>query len=177
MNAVTFGLMIPLGRRWKSYSTESTTTVCPALLPPWGKKSINSSWCGQMKTKYRQGINSFHLQLCGFYFLLLTEDLHEIFLTQGICSTWFVKLDNFHMNINCHIDFLMVSWFIEVRMLWSTMFLEVIGQINKHSRLQTFLKAFNSFICFLLHLGKVSIKSQTATLANPKTIKLGMWSR
>lgn len=35
MNAVTFGLMIPLGRRWKSYSTESTTTVCPALLPPW----------------------------------------------------------------------------------------------------------------------------------------------
>lgn len=88
-----------------------------------------------MKTKYRQGINSFHLQLCGFYFLLLTEDLHEIFLTQGICSTWFVKLDNFHMNINCHIDFWMVSWFIEVRMLWSTMFLEVIGQINKHSRL------------------------------------------
>lgn len=36
MNAVTFGLMIPLGRRWKSYSTASTTTVCPALLPPWG---------------------------------------------------------------------------------------------------------------------------------------------
>lgn len=35
MNAVTFGLMIPLGRRWKSYSTASTTTVCPALLPPW----------------------------------------------------------------------------------------------------------------------------------------------
>lgn len=34
INAVTFGLMIPLGKRWKSYSTESTTTVCPALLPP-----------------------------------------------------------------------------------------------------------------------------------------------
>ena len=34
IKAVTFGLMIPLGRRWKSYSTESTTTVCPALFPP-----------------------------------------------------------------------------------------------------------------------------------------------
>lgn len=48
MNAVTLGLMIPLGRRWKSYSTASTTTVCPALLPPWvgvrEKKSVNSFW-------------------------------------------------------------------------------------------------------------------------------------
>lgn len=35
MNAVTFGLIIPLGKRWKSYSTESTTTVWPALFPPW----------------------------------------------------------------------------------------------------------------------------------------------
>ncbi len=26
--------MIPLGRRWKSYSLSPTTTVCPALLPP-----------------------------------------------------------------------------------------------------------------------------------------------
>lgn len=26
--------MIPLGRRWKSYSLPSTTTVCPALFPP-----------------------------------------------------------------------------------------------------------------------------------------------
>lgn len=34
MNAVTFGLIIPLGKRWKSYSTESTTTVWPALFPP-----------------------------------------------------------------------------------------------------------------------------------------------
>lgn len=24
----------PLGNKWKSYSTPSTTTVCPALLPP-----------------------------------------------------------------------------------------------------------------------------------------------
>ena len=29
-----FSLMIPLGRRWKSYSISPTTTVCPALLPP-----------------------------------------------------------------------------------------------------------------------------------------------
>lgn len=28
------GLMIPLGRRWKSYSRSSTTTVWPALFPP-----------------------------------------------------------------------------------------------------------------------------------------------
>lgn len=34
MKAVTLGLMMPLGRRWKLYSTASTTTVCPALLPP-----------------------------------------------------------------------------------------------------------------------------------------------
>ena len=34
MNAVTFGLIIPLGKRWKSYSTASTTTVWPALFPP-----------------------------------------------------------------------------------------------------------------------------------------------
>ena len=35
---VLFELMIPLGRRWKSYSFPSTTTVCPALLPPWKPK-------------------------------------------------------------------------------------------------------------------------------------------
>lgn len=28
------GLIIPLGRRWKSNSAPSTTTVCPALFPP-----------------------------------------------------------------------------------------------------------------------------------------------
>ena len=28
------GLMMPDGRRWKSYSLLSTTTVCPALFPP-----------------------------------------------------------------------------------------------------------------------------------------------
>jgi len=41
MNAVTLGLIIPLGRRWKSYSTESTTTVCPALLPPYRREEHN----------------------------------------------------------------------------------------------------------------------------------------
>lgn len=35
MSDVLLGLMIPLGRRWKSYSFPSTTTVCPALLPPY----------------------------------------------------------------------------------------------------------------------------------------------
>lgn len=34
MSDVLLVLMIPLGRRWKSYSLPSTTTVCPALLPP-----------------------------------------------------------------------------------------------------------------------------------------------
>lgn len=34
MKERAFLLSTPLGRRWKSYSTESTTTVCPALLPP-----------------------------------------------------------------------------------------------------------------------------------------------
>lgn len=34
MKETAFLLSTPLGRRWKSYSTESTTTVCPALLPP-----------------------------------------------------------------------------------------------------------------------------------------------
>jgi len=31
------GLMIPLGNRWKSYSLSPTTTVCPALFPPYRK--------------------------------------------------------------------------------------------------------------------------------------------
>ena len=38
MSDVLLGLMIPLGRRWKSYSLPSTTTVCPALLPPYKSK-------------------------------------------------------------------------------------------------------------------------------------------
>lgn len=38
MSDVLLGLMIPLGRRWKSYSLPSTTTVCPALLPPCKSK-------------------------------------------------------------------------------------------------------------------------------------------
>ena len=32
-----FGLIIPLGNRWKSYSLSPTTTVCPALFPPCRK--------------------------------------------------------------------------------------------------------------------------------------------
>ena len=28
-------LITPLGRRWKSYLVPLTTTVCPALFPPW----------------------------------------------------------------------------------------------------------------------------------------------
>ena len=39
MKDTALGLMIPLGSRWKSYSLPSTTTVCPALLPPWGQES------------------------------------------------------------------------------------------------------------------------------------------
>lgn len=37
-------LMIPLGSRWKSYSLPSTTTVWPALLPPWEQKP--AEWPG-----------------------------------------------------------------------------------------------------------------------------------
>lgn len=36
MNDVHLVLIIPLGRRWKSYSFSSTTTVWPALFPPCG---------------------------------------------------------------------------------------------------------------------------------------------
>lgn len=35
MKETAFLLSTPLGSRWKSYSTESTTTVWPALFPPW----------------------------------------------------------------------------------------------------------------------------------------------
>lgn len=31
-------LMMPLGSRWKSYSLPSTTTVWPALFPPWEQR-------------------------------------------------------------------------------------------------------------------------------------------
>lgn len=34
-------LMMPLGSRWKSYSFPSTTTVWPALLPPWGQRLLS----------------------------------------------------------------------------------------------------------------------------------------
>lgn len=48
MRDVLLVLMIPLGRRWKSYSLPSTTTVCPALLPPckerW-RSSTKSNSC------------------------------------------------------------------------------------------------------------------------------------
>lgn len=37
MKEMAFWLSTPLGSRWKSYSTESTTTVWPALLPPCTK--------------------------------------------------------------------------------------------------------------------------------------------
>lgn len=37
MNDVALWLITPLGKRWKLYSTESTTTVWPALLPPCKK--------------------------------------------------------------------------------------------------------------------------------------------
>lgn len=37
MSDIHLVLMIPLGRRWKSYSVPSTTTVWPALFPPCKK--------------------------------------------------------------------------------------------------------------------------------------------
>lgn len=49
MKAVTLGLMMPLGRRWKSYSTESTTTVCPALLPPCRGESGTQTWHRELR--------------------------------------------------------------------------------------------------------------------------------
>lgn len=38
INEIAFGLMMPLGNRWKSYSFPSTTTVWPALFPPYNRK-------------------------------------------------------------------------------------------------------------------------------------------
>jgi len=40
MKERAFLLSTPLGSRWKSYSTESTTTVWPALLPPCKEHNI-----------------------------------------------------------------------------------------------------------------------------------------
>lgn len=135
MNAVTFGLMIPLGRRWKSYSTESTTTVCPALLPPWGKKE-KVLIVLDTEDKWRHstdGINSFHLQLCSFHFAAdkrSTWNLpHPGNLLNLVCQTWQFSHEYFHG------DFWMVLWFIKVQMLWSTMFLAVLRQTHKHSRM------------------------------------------
>lgn len=39
MKDMALVLMMPLGSRWKSYSLPSTTTVWPALLPPWEQKT------------------------------------------------------------------------------------------------------------------------------------------
>ena len=55
MKAVTLGLMIPLGRRWKSYSTESTTTVWPALLPPCREGERGREREGEGKRERRRG--------------------------------------------------------------------------------------------------------------------------
>lgn len=42
MTEMQFGLVIPLGNKWKSNSVPSTTTVWPALLPPY-----NLEWTGE----------------------------------------------------------------------------------------------------------------------------------
>lgn len=56
MNDVHLVLMIPLGRRWKSYSFSSTTTVWPALFPPCDRKprwsSCSALWsCGTVSSQ------------------------------------------------------------------------------------------------------------------------------
>lgn len=43
-------LMMPLGSRWKSYSLPSTTTVCPALLPPWQRLMMSASVASRSTT-------------------------------------------------------------------------------------------------------------------------------
>lgn len=51
MREVLLELMIPLGRRWKSYSLPSTTTVCPALLPPCKSKHGARLWRGSKRCR------------------------------------------------------------------------------------------------------------------------------
>lgn len=79
------------------------------------------------------GINSFHLQLCSFHFAAdkrSTWNLpHPGNLLNLVCQTWQFSHEYFHG------DFWMVLWFIKVQMLWSTMFLAVLRQTHKHSRM------------------------------------------
>lgn len=63
MKAVALGLMMPLGRRWKSYSTESTTTVCPALLPPCRERG---RWGGANRKTERHETNGGSATLFGW---------------------------------------------------------------------------------------------------------------
>lgn len=65
MKAVTLGLIIPLGRRWKSYSTESTTTVCPALLPPY-RREEHKDFSILEKMTYKSGIDCSYKKLCHY---------------------------------------------------------------------------------------------------------------
>ena len=44
MMLVQFGLTMPLGSKWKSKLLLPTTTVCPALLPPYNNNQRTINW-------------------------------------------------------------------------------------------------------------------------------------
>lgn len=54
INETAVLLSTPLGSRWKSYSTESTTTVCPALFPPCRERHSQSPWSHTWQTLWNK---------------------------------------------------------------------------------------------------------------------------
>lgn len=68
---MAFGLIMPLGKRWKSYSFPSTTTVWPALLPP----------CKTIKVERRE--RKWLISLLGLKFHVLTFLMHFTHWSHG----------------------------------------------------------------------------------------------
>lgn len=76
------GLMIPLGSKWKSYSRSSTTTVCPALLPPC--KTHQKTAPGFMFRTCMYGIYNWmklewsYIQLCIMHYQVNSYANHKV---------------------------------------------------------------------------------------------------
>lgn len=89
MNDVHLVLIIPLGRRWKSYSFSSTTTVWPALFPPCGETQKLTRF--QMLYKLHAGQFAVNGNLLQNNINNLKDqgpNLQSYFLQKGDLETW-----------------------------------------------------------------------------------------
>ncbi len=122
-------MMMPLGRRWKSYSTESTTTVCPALLPPC-REETEAGEEGQTETESHRtnggsadplrgranslaSSNRHHTQTNG-YCLLVCAALLCCLETPSICTQTSSKLQSLMCKPTDKSISKMHCWFVQL---------------------------------------------------------------